>query len=274
MKLNIEKHIDSELLFADVHVDILQEELTEIRRKGIENICISSFHGWKANTPINFLEANKWIKGIWIIDQEVDITPINNLSELKFLSFNYTKETKGKIDFNNFSNLEYLSIIAYNPKKMYNIGSLTKLIDFHCSRWNESDLETISKNMQIRKLTLDYCKLENLKGVDRLNNLKRLDIYSAPNLKDINDLGLIKNSITNLSFELCPKIEDFSVLSSLQNLETFVIQKSTPMQSVQFIKNLKNLRYAYIGTEVLDGNIEILKEKKIEYKKVKKYEEK
>lgn len=271
MKLSIDKHIDSGLLFVNVHWNILQEELTEMRRKGMENICISSFHGWQVNTPITFLEANKWIKGIWILDEEIDITPLNNLLELQFLSFNYTKHTKGKIDFKNFPKLKHLSIISYAPKNMYNIGALTDLISFHCSRWNEIDLEIISQNIELKKLTFDYSKLENLKGIEHLKSLKQLDIYSAPSLKDISSLFEVKNSLSNLMFDLCPSIENFSVLEYLQNLETFVIQKSSPLDSVQFIKHLKKLRYAYIGSEVLDGDIEILKEKNIEYKKSKSY---
>ena len=70
-------------------------------------------------------------------------------------------------------------------------------------------------------------------------------------------------SLKKLSFELAKKVEDFEVLDKLINLESFYIYESAPIHSIQFLKPLKNLKYAYIGTEVLDGQIAYLDEKKV-----------
>lgn len=273
MELDTVKYPDTGKIFVHINSRNITEILQLSRKNNIDNICLNPAFGWEDGTPLEFLKNNDWIKGIDIIGQKCNLTPINYLSKLTYfggVGTNYT----GRLDFKNLSHLEYLTF-NWDQKKFQHFEVLTKLHEVRIWRWSDEGMHMMQKLIDLKKIELNYSrKLESLQGIENLKSLKRLDIYSAPNLRDINDLGLIKNSITNLNFEHCPKIEDFSVLESLQNLETFVIQKSAPMQSVQFIKNLKNLRYAYIGTEVLDGNIEILKEKKIEYKKLKKYEEK
>ena len=60
-------------------------------------------------------------------------------------------------------------------------------------------------------------------------------------------------------------------IAHLENLETLVIQNSAPIPSVEFIRNFKKLKYAYIGSEILDGKTDVLDELGIEYKKMKKY---
>jgi hypothetical protein len=77
--------------------------------------------------------------------------------------------------------------------------------------------------------------------------------------------------LKKLSFELAKKVNSFLVLDELINLENIYIYESAPLHSIQFLKKLKNLKFAYIGTEVLDGDIAFLEEKGIEYKKLKKY---
>jgi hypothetical protein len=107
--------------------------------------------------------------------------------------------------------------------------------------------------------------------IENFELLKRLDIYSAPYLRSISDLLPLSGNLTNLTLEKCLKIEDMEIIGELSKLETLVLQNSAPIPSVQFIENFKNLKYAYIGVEILDGRTDILDYLGIEYKKIKKY---
>jgi len=268
MKLNTIQYPDSGKIFVHIDSNNISAILAESKQNSIYNICLNPAFGWREGTSIEFLKENEWIQGISIVGQNCNLTPINYLTNLTYFEGTGTKYT-GQLDFFNLPNLEYL-IFNWNEKKYCHFEGLTKLKEVRIWKYAGKDLQIFRRMTSLIRIELNYLpKLEDLQGIADLKLLKRLMIYSAPNLKNINALSPLR-SLTNLYFELCPKIENFTVLNNLSNIETFVIQKSAPLQSVQFVKTLKKLKYAYIGTEVLDGDVEILKEKKIEYKKIKK----
>ena len=240
-ELEIDEHNDTGLKFVNIVANKLDECLELMQKKGCENICISSSHGWK--------------KGI----------------NLEFLSINYTKVSKGKINFKNLSKLKALSMNYCTPSNMANIEELKNLTYLYFSRWPYKDLKYISGNSKLQNLILDFSKFENLNGIEDFKHLKRLKVYSAPNLKSIGQIKPLTSILENVYFELCPKIESYTVVDLMYNLEYFYIARSAPIHSVQFLKNTSNLRYAYIGVEVIDKDIQVLKDKGIEYKKLKTY---
>jgi len=270
-ELEIDEHNDTGLKFVNIEANKLDECLEVMQQQGCENICISSAHGWKKGMSIEFLAELKWVKGVWIIDDEMDFSPINNCTNLEFLSINYTHYSKGRINFKNLPKLKALSINYYMPINMENIEVLVNLTYLNFSRWPFKDLVNISGNSKLQNLILDFAKLENLNGIEKLNQLSKLKIYSAPKLKSIDELRPLVTILKNVYFELCPKIERYQVVNDMRNLESFYIARSSSIHSVQFIKNTLNLRYAYIGVEVNDKDIQVLKEKGFEYKKFKTY---
>lgn len=271
IELEIDEHNDTELKFVDIKANKLDECLEMMQQQGYENICISSAHGWKKGISIEFLQKLTWLKGVWIVDDEMDFSPINSCMNLEFLSINYTKDSKGKINFKNLPKLKALSMNNYTPINMENIEALMNLTYLYFSRWPYKDLVNISGNSKLQNLILDFAKLENLNGIENFKQLTRLKIYSAPNLKSIDQIKPLASILKNVYFELCPKIDSYKVVDKMHNLESFYIARSSPIHSVQFLKNTPNLRYAYIGVEVNDKDIQVLKDKGIEYKKFKSY---
>jgi len=268
--LIIDEHNDTGLQFVNLQADHLNDNLNLMKKQGYKNICISSAHGWKKGKSIEFLEKLIWVKGLWIIDNEMDFSPINNLHKLEFLSINYTKVSRGKVNFKNLLRLKVLAI-NYVPLNIENIGELVNLRYLYFSKWPFLDLEILKNNTKLGKLIFDYAKFENLNGIENFKHLSKLKIYSAPKLISINQLKPISSVLKNVYFELCPKIESYKVVDKMHNLEFFYIARSSAIHSVYFINNLVNLRYAYIGVEVADKDIQVLRDKSIEYKKLKTY---
>lgn len=270
-ELEIDEHNDTGLKFVNIVANKLDECLELMQKKGCENICISSAHGWKKGMSIEFLQRLPWLKGLWIVDDEIDFSLINSCINLEFLSINYTKVSKGKINFQNLSKLKALSMNYYTPSNMANIEELMNLTYLYFSRWPYKDLKYISGNSKLQNLILDFSKFENLNGIEDFKQLKKLKVYSAPNLKSIDQIKPLTSILENVYFELCPKIERYTVVDLMYNLESFYIARSAPIHSVQFLKSTPKLRYAYIGVEVIDKDIQVLKDKGVEYKKVKTY---
>jgi hypothetical protein len=254
---------------ANVDSSNLGENLLQIQKQGIEYININASFGWTRGTTLDFLKDNTWIKGLWLVEDNLDLTPVNYLTQLNYFGFS-GNNYRGTLDFGNISNLTFLTH-RWDKKVFKNFEACEKLETLEIYRCPYIDSKPISHFKKLKQLTLNFTKIESLAGIETLNDLFNVDIYSAPKLKTIDSLEHIACHLKKLSFELCPKIENFSVLDSMTELETFYIYRSAPLHSVSFIKNQHNLKYAYIGADVLDKNVEILREKKIEFKKSKLY---
>lgn len=241
-----------------------------IRENGIEYINMNTAHGWVDGYSLDFVKDYPWIKGVWLVTNSTDITPLNSLPNLE--RFGSSSESKnGFLDFKNVPKLKEL-IFKWNPKLYVNFSECKNLKCLNIYSLPYNSLEFVSEMPDIEILEIYRAtKLETLKGIERLKYISRLVLYSVPKLTNINSLKLIAPSLKKLSFELARKVEDFQVLDQLTNLESFYIYESASIHSIQFLKKLKDLRYAYIGTEVLDGDVAFLEEKGIEYKKLKKY---
>lgn len=258
---------NSELRGASITPENLGETVIQLKQRGIEHVAIIN---WTRETSLDFLIDQHWIKSLHLSIEHIDVSPVNSLKSLEHFECNYNNLI-GNIDLTNFSNLKQLKIIY--SKKLYSNFEKNDTIQYlEIGFWPYKDFEGLKKLKHIEWLEFNFAKkLISLNGIHYLNKLRRLKFYSAPKLEDISELKEISNTLNKLSFELVPKVKNFDVIGSLPNLESFYISRSAPIPSVQFIKHLKKLKYAYIGTEVLDNNVEILKEKKIEYKKSKKY---
>lgn len=255
-----------------VHIDSTRivETLNVAKKQGLENICLNPSFGWIVGDSLEFLKDNIWIKGVSIVCEQCDITPINYLRNLNFYS-GAGQNYSGQLNFSNFSDLQYLSF-NWNDKTYKNFESLTKLNETSIWRFPHTDLQIFINPSSLAVLNLNYAqKLVKLSGIENLTSLKKLNLYSAPNLGDISALAGNKKTLLNLSFWLCRRIQDFKVIEQLTNLETFVIQKSAAIHSIQMLKQLHKLWYVSIDTEILDENIAYLKERNFKYKKMKKY---
>ncbi|WP_276504572.1 hypothetical protein [Terrimonas pollutisoli] len=252
---------------ASITPEKIDETVIQLKQKGIQHLTIVN---WAKEASLNFLINQSWIKSLHLSIENIDITVVNTLKNLEYFECNYNN-VKGAIDLVNFPNLKQLRII-HSTILYSNFEKLNNLQYLEVNRWPDEDLEGLKNLKKLEWVELNFAKkLVSLKGIHYLKELSFLKFYSATKLEDISELKTIASSLSKLSFELVPKIKDFNVLNCLPNLERFYIFRSAPLSSVQFIKHLKNLKYAYIGTEVLDGDIKILKMKNIEYKKSKRY---
>lgn len=245
----------------------LENSLEWIREQGITHININKYHGWEEGIGLDFLENHKWIKGLWIVDEKLDLSPVNHLNNLE--SFGYSGDVyTGFVDFLNFPKLKIL-VYDWDQKNLLHFESLKELEVLNLYKWPYGDLRQLDFAANLVKLEMNFSKkLTSLVGIDHFKKLSWLSIYSAPKLENVADLIEVSDSLRKLSLELVKNVNDFAVLDGLVNLEAFYVAKSTPIHSIQWLKKLKNLKYACVDTKVLDGDVEFLKMKGFKYKKV------
>lgn len=160
---------------------------------------------------------------------EIDYAQIVGLEDLS-LSVN-----KGTINYNKIADLKSLSIGGFKGEK----GDLT---DLFCSR--------ILDTLELRE-----CKEYSLDGLEISERLQCLYISYNKFLKDISSLGRVKDTLTALRIQNCPRIEDFSVLNELENLELLEIWGSNSLNDLKFLKNMKNLKTFIFNVNILDGDL-------------------
>lgn len=271
MEIELLKDPDTNLIFAHLQSKNVDECLRQMQIQNIEYIIFNSAFGWEEGADLSFLKVNTWIKGIRIVNEVCDLSPINYLHDLRY--FGGAGNYIGGLDFSNFPFLEFLAF-QWNDKKYKNFEQSKNLTEVRITKFPFENLKVVSSaSVKIQKLHLFYAtQLETLDGIENLKLLHKLDFYSAPKLENILSISGTKNSLKNLSFRLCHNIQDYCAVGQLTNLETFVIQKSAAMHTILFLKQLKKLWYVSIEAEILDGDISYLNEKNFKFKKMKKYE--
>ncbi|NLN03259.1 MAG: hypothetical protein GX166_00305 [Clostridiaceae bacterium] len=65
----------------------------------------------------------------------------------------------------------------------------------------------------------------------------------------------VKKTLNALRIENCPKIEDFSVLGELENLELLELTGNNVLPNLDFLKSMKNLKTFIFSMNVLDGDL-------------------
>lgn len=174
------------------------------------------------------------LKSISIYNNEMpDIKPelqldLERLTELQKYS--------GEYAFISNTDNPSLKCLALNGYKERNLNKLVGL----------KNLETID---------LTSSKLGSLDGCEALSRLQCLYLYYNRALKDIHALDAVRNSLKALRIVNCPKIEDFSVLGELENLELLHLYGKNVLPSLDFIKKMKNLKTFIFYMPVLDGDL-------------------
>lgn len=246
----------------------LNECIEEMQRTGIKSVHLNSEFGWKKSSSINFLQEHSWIEGVEILEDDIDVAVLNQMPNLKWLRL-VGRSVKGQIDFNNLKNL--LSFEAFWKKSNFlNFECCTSLQYVWISRCPWADFKILDGFIHLAKLKLHYGHLQTLHGISALRSMSSLHLGSFPHLSSVEELRFC-NSLERLVIEKCKKIESYDALKDLRQLRALVLMESAPIDSVSFLGRFDNLEYAYMGLEILDKDVQVLKNKGIEFKRSKHY---
>lgn len=188
-----------------------------------------------------------------------DFSPLYELSEIKSLQCQNNYGDRGQylseIDYSKMNGLQSLSVNVNKKTLNFNIIPTLKsfLIGGLCGK--NYDLTDLFGSKNIDTIMLMQCKMRSLNGIETTGKLQCLYLYYNRSLKDISALCKVKKTLKALRIENCPKIEDFSVLGELENLELLELTGSNVLPNLDFIKTMKNLKTFICNMNVLDGDL-------------------
>lgn len=147
-----------------------------------------------------------------------------------------------------------LNISTWSKKKIINIEALnnTNLEHLYISDFDEKDLSVISTLTNLKSLSITRSKIKLLKGIENLINLEYLSLGAVRSLEDISDIVACKK-LKRIDFDICWKLQDFSPIGELKEMEILELQDCKSLASIKFVEQLPKLkRLIALGTTVIN----------------------
>ena len=239
--------------FIAMQTDELQEYIGYMKVNNIKNVTIHRRHGFKLNN-IDFLKDNPFIEGVFVVDDNIDISAIHSLPNLKTLIL--AGDKKHKIDFACFPNLQVCNISC--KFKIENLYSCKKLRELHLRKYNpkSKNLSELPKLPNLEFLELIQSTITSFAGVERFPKLKTLETHYMKNLTSLKELQPIADTLENLFLSKCPNLQNHSDVVKLQNVTWLRMSNCKDIASIQFIEKMPKLeKFAFVDTNVSDGDM-------------------
>lgn len=190
------------------------------------------------------------------IGNDFDFSPLYEMPEIKTLccrtEYGVREEFSSRVDYFHIKGIESLSI---SGKGHINYSQIETLKTFGVSGYSGVDLTNLFCSKVLDTLLMIQCKTKALDGIQQSNRMQCLYLYSNRSLQDISALKKVKRTLRALRIENCPKINDFSVLGELENLELLELSGSNELPDLSFLEKMKNLKTFIFSMNVKDGNL-------------------
>lgn len=187
-----------------------------------------------------------------------DFTPLYDMPNLRYLECQLAREDRqeplGTVDY---ARLPNLSEVVIDGKGHSNISGLRKLRTLQVSDYRGASrtLADYPSGNLLEHLSLISCNLHSLDGIEKSPNIKDLELTYNRSLADISALYKVADSLRALSVEACGKIQDFSVLHALTNLEHLHLDGSTHLPDISFLANMPRLKTFATTMPIADGDL-------------------
>jgi hypothetical protein len=160
---------------------------------------------------------------------------LEQLEQNKIFSKDF-KENSIQTENKNFDNSEYA--IIWHLKERLN------------------SFDNLSESDKLLYLELNWANIKNFTGLEKFNNLKRLELHSCVKLEDDKGLSQICNSLEYLHINQSKKFEFTDELLKLKKLKVLCLNTCAPVENLNFLNNFPNLiDFRFVNTNILDGNL-------------------
>ena len=194
---------------------------------------------------------------------DFDFSPLYKMPEVKSLQINSSVcsynlldvDEIPQTDYSRIKGLQKLSLTAHRGALNFDSLDTLKSLTVGCYANKSKNLRGLFSSKQLDTLSLLECKEHSMDGIEVSEKMQYLYISYNRSLRDINALRKVKHSLKALQIHNCPKIEDFSVLEELVNLESLMIIGNNKLPNLQFLKKLKKLTRFVFDVSVEDGDL-------------------
>lgn len=119
--------------------------------------------------------------------------------------------------------------------------------------------DNLSENKRLSYLELNWANIKNFDGIEKFNNLKRLELHYCIKLENDFGLGQLKDSLEFLHINTSKKFNFTDELAQLKKLKVLCLNACGPINNLDFLKDFPNLiDFRFVDTNILDGNLKPL----------------
>jgi hypothetical protein len=212
---------------------------------------------------IDFLRDCPTLEDLWIFPshsaENFDYSPIYDMPNIKYLrcvtKYGTDKTNFACVDYQNFPNLINLYVEGKKGNLNYEQLSCLEELSLDSVSVKSKTLQGQFVGENLKNLYIHGSNIVSLEGIECATKLESLELSYNRNLTDISALSNICASIKRLKIEACGKIKDFTVLYQLKNLESLRLYGSNTFESIDFLKNMPNLRDFILFMNVVEGDL-------------------
>ena len=225
----------------------IDEAIDYINSNNINTITINpSKH---TVNDLDFLTEINSIEGLYLLQNNLDLSPINELKNLRVL---HVDKVDSKIDFNNFPNLQVLGT-TYS-KSIDKIKNCKKLFWLWLDSFKQENLDMLSDLDDLMHLHLHKTTIVDLKGIEKLKNLVELHIDGATKLQSLSGLSPSNLNLEFIDIFNAKRLTDYESLSNVKTVKRLIFTKTGDGEYLDYIKHLDNLEELIIGNKQVIKN--------------------
>lgn len=212
---------------------------------------------------IDFLRQCPSLRHLSIIPADTaqdgfDFSPLYDLPCILSLhcstEYGFMQKLRSTIDYSRVSGLIDLGVSGTGH---FNFNHITTLKSLSVSQDSSPSLQQLFCGQDLDTLQLIQCRTQSLDGLERARKMQCLYLYSNRYLQNIHALAAIGESLRALRIQNCPRIQDFSVLKSLSNVEMLELTGKNELDNLSFIREMPNLKTLILGMNVRDGDLSL-----------------
>ncbi len=229
----------------------LAETVNYVNRKSIKTITVNPIVS--TVDSLSFLDQMPSVEGLYLLQDNLDTTAINNLKNLRVLHLN---KLDSSIDFSNFQYLEVLGCTF--SKELKNIEHCNMLFWLWLDNFKLQDLTSLSSLTNLKYLNLYKTSITNLVGIASFENLINLVIDGASKLVSLQGLEDSNYNLVSLDISNAKHLVSYDQISKLKHIKKVHCYKTGPCDSFDFINNIDSLtEFVHSGKYIKKAHIEM-----------------
>ena len=188
-----------------------------------------------------------------------DFSPLYDMPEVVSLfcrsTYGNRHQYTSEVDYSRIHGLVELAVDVNKGARNFSQIQTLKTLRIGGFTGANRDLTDMFQSESLDTMRIAQCGVHSLNGLARAKSLQCLYLEYNRSLNDIRELASVKKTLKALRIERCPKIEDFSVLQELENLEYLSLRGSNSIPSMDFLRALPNLKTFTFDFVVVDGDL-------------------
>jgi hypothetical protein len=231
----------------------IQKIVKYINEKKILSIAINDAYFNKLEN-LDFLKEIPNVEKISILQDNLNLKPIENLINLKSLSFGETNE---KLNLKKFEKLE---ILGCDYRKVENLSDCRNLKSISLHFYNQENLIEMQKLINLEMLFLYRTNILNFNGLEKLENISKIELHNSPKLESLNGLPNNSEKLKILFIFNAKKLNNYEKLKTLKNIKRLQLVSGGEIENLEMFEKMENLEFLQLGMEIKNGNkIEFMK---------------